>query len=97
MASKGQTERSESARVRAAVARRIEEVGHMRDCPDRMGELERRLRRDGIELARSKGGASSTAPAEGGQDDSVQRNPYLACTERAGGPRQREPGQVSAG
>lgn len=33
----------------------------MRGCPDRMGELERRLRRDGIELARSKGGAMATA------------------------------------
>lgn len=60
MARKGQAERSENARIRVAVARRIEEVGRMRDCPDRMGELERRLRRDGIELARSKGGASST-------------------------------------
>lgn len=57
MARKGQAERSENARVRVAVARRIEEVGCMRDCPDRMGELERRLRRDGIELARSKGGS----------------------------------------
>ena len=57
MARKGQAERSENARVRVAVARRIEEVGRMRDCPDRMGELERRLRRDGIELARSKGGS----------------------------------------
>lgn len=57
MARKGQAERSENARIRVAVARRIEEVGRMRDCPDRMGELERRLRRDGIELARSKGGS----------------------------------------
>lgn len=57
MARKGQAERSENARVRVAVARRIEEVGRMRDCPDRMGELERRLKRDGIELARSKGGS----------------------------------------
>lgn len=56
-ARKGQAERSENARVRVAVARRIEEVGRMRDCPDRMGELERRLRRDGIELAKSKGGS----------------------------------------
>ena len=55
MARKGQAERSENARVRVAVARRIEEVRRMRDCPDRMGELERRLRRDGIELAKSKG------------------------------------------
>ena len=39
------------------VARRVEEVGRMRDCPDRMAELDRRLRRDGIELARSKGGS----------------------------------------
>lgn len=57
MASKGQAERSENARVRVAVARRVEEVGRMRDCPDRMAELDRRLRRDGIELARSKGGS----------------------------------------
>ena len=57
MARKGQAARSENARIRVAVARRIEEVGRMRDCPDRMGELERRLRRDGIELARSKGGS----------------------------------------
>ena len=57
MARKGQAARSENARIRVAVARRIEEVGRMRDCPDRMGELERRLKRDGIELARSKGGS----------------------------------------
>ena len=57
MARKGQAERSENARIRVAVARRIEEVGRMRVCPDRMGELERRLKRDGIELARSKGGS----------------------------------------
>ena len=57
MARKGQAERSENARVRVAVARRVEEVGRMRDCPDRMAELDRRLRRDGIELARSKGGS----------------------------------------
>ena len=93
MACKGQTGRSESARVRAAVARRVEEVGHMSDCPDRMGELERRLRRDGIELARSKGGAFSTVPAEGGQDDSVQRNLYLACMERDGWPGNASPGR----
>lgn len=55
MARKGQAERSENARVRATVARRVEEVGRMRDCPDRMGELERRLKRDGIELARPNG------------------------------------------
>lgn len=94
MACRGQTKRLESARVRVAVARRIEEVGHMRDCPDRMGELERRLRRDGIELARSKGGASSIAPAEGGQDDSVQRN-HLACMGRAGWPGNASPGRCA--
>lgn len=33
MARKGQAERSENARVRVAVARRVEEVGRMRDCP----------------------------------------------------------------
>lgn len=47
--------------MRVAVARRVEEIRHMRGCPDRMGELERRLRKDGIELARSKGGAMATA------------------------------------
>lgn len=66
----------------------------MRDYPDRMGELERRLRRDGIELARSKGGASSIAPAEGGQDDSVQRN-HLACMGRAGWPGNASPGRCA--
>ena len=57
MARKGQAERAENARVRVAVARRVEEVGRMRECPDRLAELERRLRRDGIELARSSGGS----------------------------------------
>lgn len=57
MARKGQAERSENARVREAVARRIEEVGRIRECPDRLGELERRLKDDGIELAKSKGGS----------------------------------------
>lgn len=56
MARKGQAERSENERVRRAVAKRIEEVGRMPDCPDRMAELSRRLARDGIKLKRSKGG-----------------------------------------
>ena len=46
MARKGQAERSENERVRRAVAKRIEEVGRMPDCPDRMAELSRRLARD---------------------------------------------------
>lgn len=56
MARKGQAERSENERVRRTVAKRIEEVGRMPDCPDRMAELSRRLARDGIKLKRSKGG-----------------------------------------
>ena len=57
MARRGQAMRSENARVREAVARRVEEVGHIPKCPDRLGELERRLKNDGIELAESKGGS----------------------------------------
>ena len=56
MARKGQVERSENARVRATVARRIDEVGRLTECADRMGELARRLQKDGITLARSRGG-----------------------------------------
>lgn len=56
MARKGQAARSENERVRRAVARRIEEVGRMPDCPDRMAELARLLKRDGITLKRSKNG-----------------------------------------
>lgn len=56
MARRGQAERSENARVRATVARRIDEVGRLPECRDRMGELSRRLATDGIMLARSKGG-----------------------------------------
>lgn len=56
MARKGQAERSENERVRRTVAKRIEEVGRIPDCPDRMAELSRRLARDGIRLKRSKGG-----------------------------------------
>lgn len=58
MARRGHPERSENARVRAAIARRVEEVARARGCPDRMGELSRRLRQDGIELARSKNGGA---------------------------------------
>lgn len=57
MARRGQGMRSENARVREAVARRVEEVGRIPKCPDRLGELERRLKNDGIELAESKGGS----------------------------------------
>ncbi len=56
MARKGQAERSENERVRRTVAKRIEEVGRIPDCPDRMAELSRRLALDGIRLKRSKGG-----------------------------------------
>lgn len=41
---------------RAAVARRVEEVGRMRSCPDRMAELERRLDRDGVRMRRGARG-----------------------------------------
>ena len=57
MARRGQAMRSENARVREAVARRVEEVGRIPKCPDRLGELERKLKNDGIELAESKGGS----------------------------------------
>ena len=56
MARKGQAERSENERVRRTVAKRIEEVGHMPGCPDRMAELSHRLAQDGIMLKRSKNG-----------------------------------------
>jgi len=56
MARKGQAERSENARVRETVARRIDEVGRLPECADRMSELSRRLKKDGITLSRSKGG-----------------------------------------
>ena len=56
MARKGQAERSENERVRRTVAKRIEEVGRIPDCPDRMAELSRRLALDGIRLKHSKGG-----------------------------------------
>ena len=38
------------------LAKRIEEVGRIPDCPDRMAELSRRLAQDGIKLKRSRGG-----------------------------------------
>lgn len=50
MARRGRAGDSENARVRAAVARRVEEVGRMRSCPDRMAELDRRLRLDGVRM-----------------------------------------------
>lgn len=45
-----------SENARAAVARRVEEVGRMRSCPDRMAELERRLTRDGVRMRRGARG-----------------------------------------
>lgn len=57
MARKGQAWRSENARVRATVARRIEEVSRVTGCRDPMGELKRRLAKDGITLSRSKDGS----------------------------------------
>lgn len=57
MARKGKGERSENARIRETVARRIEEVGKIPECDDRLRELSRRLANDGIELTRSKGGS----------------------------------------
>ena len=56
MARRGRAGDSENARVRAAVARGVEEVGRMRSCPDRMGELERRLARDGVRMRRGARG-----------------------------------------
>lgn len=57
MARKGEAQRSENARVRATVARRVEEVGRMPKCADRMGELSRRLAKDGITLAKARNGS----------------------------------------
>lgn len=57
MARKGQASRSENARIRATVARRIDEVGRIPGCHDRMKELARRLAKDGIALSRSKNGS----------------------------------------
>lgn len=56
MARRGHAERSENERVRRAVAMRVEEVGRIPECPDRMAELSRRLKRDGIELTRARNG-----------------------------------------
>lgn len=53
---RGRAGGSENARARAAVARRVEEVGRMRSCPDRMAELERRLTRDGVRMRRGARG-----------------------------------------
>lgn len=53
---RGRAGDSENARVRAAVARGVEEVGRMRSCPDRMGELERRLAHDGVRMCRGARG-----------------------------------------
>ena len=57
MARKGQAWRSENALIRATVARRIEEVSKIPGCRDPMGELKRRLAKDGIALSRSKDGS----------------------------------------
>lgn len=46
----------DSENARATVARRVEEVGRMRSCPDRMAELERRLARDGVRMRRGARG-----------------------------------------
>lgn len=66
MARRGRAGGSENARARAAVARRVEEVGRMRSCPDRMAELERRLARDGLQYefrSRSLGGTRRVSGA----------------------------------
>lgn len=55
----------DSENARATVARRVEEVGRMRSCPDRMAELERRLARDGIACAAGPAAACSTSSARG--------------------------------
>ena len=56
IARRGRAGDSENARARAAVARRVEEVGRTRSCPDRMAELERRLARDGVRMRRGARG-----------------------------------------
>lgn len=57
MARKRQASRSENGCVRAIVTRRIDEVGRIPRCHDRIGELARRLAKDGITLSRSKNGS----------------------------------------
>lgn len=59
MARKGQAWRSENARVRALVARRVDEVGRLplRNDRERMAELSHLLSKDGITLARAKDGS----------------------------------------
>lgn len=66
-----------AATVRAAVARRVEEVGRMRSCPDRMAELERRLARDGVRMRRG---------ARGGLQYEFRSRP-LGGTRRVSGAR----------
>lgn len=56
MARKGQAGRSENARVRASVAKRVEEVGRLPKCGDRIDELRHRLQEDGITLGKARNG-----------------------------------------
>lgn len=61
MARKGQAERSENARIRVAVARRIEEVGRMRDCPTGWASLSGGSSGTASSSPGRRAGASSTA------------------------------------
>lgn len=49
-AARERVSKTENQRVRETVARRVEEVGRTPSCADRLGELERILKNDGIEL-----------------------------------------------
>ena len=55
-AARDRSVKTENQRVREAVARRVEEVGRMPRCDDRMAEFGRRLESDGIRLARGARG-----------------------------------------
>jgi hypothetical protein len=55
-AARDRATKTENQRVRETVARRVEEVGRMPRCDDRMAELGRRLESDGIKLARGARG-----------------------------------------
>lgn len=55
-AARDRSVKTENQRVREAVARRVEEVGRLPRCDDRMAELGRRLESDGIRLARGARG-----------------------------------------
>ena len=56
VALRGRVSGTENQRIREAVARRVEEVGHMPRCDDRLAELRRWLKADGIKLERGARG-----------------------------------------